>query len=371
MIRVAIIQEQVPHYRLAFFEKLRALLFEQEIELCLIYSKQKEQRFVAGAPSWATPVPVRKVGPFSLHQVGNALTGVDWVIVPQEIKYLVSYFLLLQSKSSPLRVAMWGHGRSFQGIRGGRAAERLKQWLSRRVDWWFAYNDLSLKIVEELPFPRSKITNVLNSTDTRSLIDELDQLSPSAKDDVRRTLGTTSEQIAVFTGGLYEEKRIEFLLKAAKRIRTKVPDFELLIIGDGVQRELASNAAEEHDWIHYLGKLGDREKVPYWSLAKVLLMPGLVGLVIVDCFALGVPLITTSVDYHSPEIDYLQDEVNGLMVEEARGIDGYVDEVINLLEHEDARQALVRGCKLEQERFSAEAMARRFAEGIQQWMKKS
>jgi exopolysaccharide biosynthesis WecB/TagA/CpsF family protein len=45
--------------------------------------------------------------------------------------------------------------------------EKWKQiWLTK-VDWWFAYNDLSAGIVRSLGYPEERITSVQNAIDTR------------------------------------------------------------------------------------------------------------------------------------------------------------------------------------------------------------
>ncbi len=82
-------------------------------------------------------------------------------------------------------------------------------------------------------------------------------------------------------------------------IRRDIPDFELVVIGKGPEADFIETAAAQHEWIHFVGPKSDDEKVPYWALSKLLLMPGLVGLVVLDSFALGVPMITTDYPYHS------------------------------------------------------------------------
>jgi hypothetical protein len=46
--------------------------------------------------------------------------------------------------------------------------------------------------------------------------------------------------------------------------------------------------------------------VPYFILSKLVLMPGLVGLAVLDASALEVPLVTTAVPYHTPELTTLK-----------------------------------------------------------------
>jgi glycosyltransferase involved in cell wall biosynthesis len=104
--------------------------------------------------------------------------------------------------------------------------------------------------------------------------------------------------------------------------------------------------------------------MPYWAVSKVLLMPGLVGLVIVDSFALGVPIITTEYPYHSPEIDYLKNGVNGLMIECGESPAVYADAVARLLTSPDLLSALRRGALASAADHTIEAMASNFANGI-------
>lgn len=66
-------------------------------------------------------------------------------------------------------------------------------------------------------------------------------------------------------------------------------------------------------------------------LARVFLMPGLVGLAILDAGAAGLPLVTTDYPWHSPEIAYLDPGVNGLPIRLWRDPGAYVDAVAGLL----------------------------------------
>ena len=93
---------------------------------------------------------------------------------------------------------------------------------------------------------------------------------------------------------------LKFLLEACALVRAEVPDFEMIFVGSGADAGLVSQAARRHDWIHYVGPKFGRELVPYFMASKLLLMPGLVGLVVLDSFACEVPLVTTNVAYHSP-----------------------------------------------------------------------
>ena len=85
----------------------------------------------------------------------------------------------------------------------------------------------------------------------------------------------------------------------------------MIFIGSGPDSELAEKASASNTWIHYLGAMTGRERVKYFKLASVQLMPGIVGLGILDSFALETPIITTFHSQHSPEIEYLENGING------------------------------------------------------------
>lgn len=362
--RAVIIQEHMPHYRAEFFASLREALKPHGIELRLIHGISSNQRMISQALDWANPVKIRKIGPISWHHLGRLCDAADLIIVPQEIKYLRLHLLLLVTRFTQCKFAYWGHGKNFQATNPNSTAERLKRFLSRQVDWWFAYNDLSARIVAALGFPKHRITSVGNTVDTGALTKARDSVTESMLADVRKELHTSSDNIAIYTGALYAQKRIAFLLESAILIRRKIPDFELIVIGNGPDRHLVTKAASEHPWIHDLGPKNDREKVPYWALSKLLLMPGLVGLVVVDSFALGVPMVTTDYPYHSPEIDYLKHNQNGIVVQCGEDTHCYADEIAQLFKNPRMLETLRKEAVSTLDLHSINEMVGSFLQGV-------
>jgi hypothetical protein len=91
-------------------------------------------------------------------------------------------------------------------------------------------------------------------------------------------------------------------------------------------------------------------------------MPGLVGLGILDCFALETPLITTEFQFHSPEIDYLQNGINGIISENS--LESYVQAVQLVLTSDTLLQRLIDGCRKSAPIYCTEKMISNFAGGI-------
>lgn len=362
-------QEHLPHYRIPFFESLRDELHRHQVKLRVSFSPNFSQAHLPGELPWAETVPIHWVGPLGWQNLLPLARGVSLVIAPQETKYAAVPLLLFLRKRGGWKFAFWGHGRNFQTRRPNSLAERWKRFLSRRADWWFAYNGLSARVVQELGFPRERITEVSNAIDTRSLIDLRAKVTEADQQALRRDLGISGENVAIFTGRLYPHKRIPFLLETCRRVRQSLPDFELIIVGSGPDEKLVKEASRRDRWIHFVGPKDDREKIPYWSLARVALMPGLVGLGVLDAFCLGVPMVTTDYPYHSPEIDYLTHEKSGWISRPWHDCEKYAKDVVELLKSPALRHRLAQAGLVLAETLTVEAMTRHFCEGVLRCLK--
>ena len=69
--------------------------------------------------------------------------------------------------------------------------------------------------------------------------------------------------------------------------------------------------------------------------------------------------------YHSPEIDYLEDGVNGILVRDPCSPDEFAKAVQDVLTDELLNARLRSGCRIAAERYTNEEMVRRYAGGIE------
>ena len=136
----------------------------------------------------------------------------------------------------------------------------------------------------------------------------------------------------------------------------------MIIIGEGPDASLVINFSKQNNWVHYLGAITGDKRVPFFSVSKLLLMPGLVGLVVLDSFALETPMVTTNIPIHSPEFDYLSNGLNGVVTR--HDVDEYSQTVADILSNEQKYLALLEGCQTSSEQFTVENMAANFADGL-------
>ncbi|MDG0854006.1 glycosyltransferase [Pelomonas puraquae] len=362
--RVLVVQRRLTHYRVPFFELLRRDLRDAGLELCLAHGEPTAQEATkrdSGELSWAVRLPTRYFldGRICWQPFGHLARDAAVTVITAENKMLCN--LGEQFLARNRRVLLWGHGANLQGNRDS-LRERFKARVALRADWWLAYTDMSRDLVRALGFPSDRITVLQNAVDTAELSAQFQAVTPQAQQRLRAELGLTEGPVGLYVGSLYTEKRIEFLLEAARALRQRVPGFQLLIIGGGPQQHLVDAAAQGASWIKVLGIRKGADKALAASLADVMLNPGLVGLNILDSFVGGTPMITTDCGLHSPEIAYLASGRNGVMT--ADSLDAFVQASAALLQDRSAREAMRAACLADGARYTIEQMSRHFTQGV-------
>jgi glycosyltransferase involved in cell wall biosynthesis len=161
---------------------------------------------------------------------------------------------------------------------------------------------------------------------------------------------------------IHKPKHWIFLIDSGKLIHEKIPNFKLFILGNGPDREQLEQIVSEYPWIYYVGSQFEREKALYFSLADVFLIPGLVGLAILDAFVAGLPVITTDLPIHSPEIEYLSSGINGVMTEHS--LEEYAQAIINVLNDHYFYLQLKTGALITAKQYTIEQMVDNFKTGI-------
>lgn len=370
MTVVSIVQRILPHYRTSFARRLRAELQQRGIDLQLIYGQERNgtvPRTASFDEPWAPRLrnAYLPLGPLELvwQPCLQRIARSDLVVVEQSNRLLVNYALQLRRMWSRAKLAFWGHGANLQSRAPDGSRERLKVALARRADWWFAYTELSKQLVLRSGFPAERISVLNNATDDEALRRGMERVRRLERGVVARALGCTSQNTALFCGSLHTQKRLDFLLAAAHEIRRRVPDFQLLVVGDGPERPLIEAAARRDSWIVYAGAHTGEGLAPFFHVAKALLMPGLVGLAIVDSFVGECPIVTTDYPHHSPEIAYLRAGENGLIA--ANDVTGYASAVAHCLGDAAQLQTLRAGCRVSAERYTLAGMVGNFADGIE------
>ena len=351
---VLFIQQRIPHYRTRFFADLALALRKEGIALRVaalagsidsadrkdegdfppaIITRGKLVSFLSRRVYW---VPTPK----GLH--GDNVIR----IVPHEIGSIASWYWLLRR---PEKTMLFGHGRNFQAKRNG-AWDRLTRWayalMARRAALCFAYTSTSATVIAEYGVDPYRIAILNNSKFTAN----------------RQRKDLATGKTIAFLGSLTREKRFDFLFDAVDQLRGKHADLEFVIVGDGPMRETVERFTEKRSWARWVGAVDSEALAPVISDARCILSPGMVGLNLIDSFALGIPLVTTDRVDHSPEIAYLRSKVNGVVANDSIG--DYVRAVDEVLVDAKYYETLVGGCYESATTYSLDRMVSSFKDSI-------
>lgn len=365
----------MPKYRLPFYSQLADSLATRGIELTVLGGNPSNQQIARAdsvlAADSITHAPIRrfKVGRtyVSWQTYEKPLGQYDLVIVEEALKHLRTYALVLRQRFGGPPVALWGLGVDSIAWRTrrkrGRIARFVKRWLVTHSHWFFSYTESGADYVAANGFPRDRITIVQNAIDTSALEAAAAAVSESDKASLRAELSLSEGATCLFVGALDTHKRLEFLFEASAQVAAKRGDFRLVIAGDGVQRELAQRAAARSPWLRYVGRADAEQEALLASVSELILMPGSVGLVAVDSFALGIPIVTTNWPWQSTEFEYLEPETNSVVT--ADDVSSFAGEIIALLDDRPRRARLEAGCAESAKRYSLSAMVGNFADGVE------
>lgn len=235
--------------------------------------------------------------------------------------YLTMWVLLCLRPFFGFKLLLWTHAVDNHDIHHPFASRRgrLALWLFKRVDGIICYSRSRCEMVRSaLGENAPQLFVAPNTIDTSAQHALYDEFETRGKAALRAELGMRRRFQLVYIGRLIAEKRIDLLLESFNKL-SAVLDVELHVIGDGPERASVESAAARNDAIICHGAIWDeRRSGAFLYAADVCLNPGYLGLSLVHCFCFGTPIVsclsTEEGPFHSPEVDYLQPGVNGLLL---------------------------------------------------------
>jgi glycosyltransferase involved in cell wall biosynthesis len=300
------------------------------------------------------PLPLRPIGPGGglwLQGLTEAVKGSDIIVAPQELQCLNVPYLWARRRGLCRRWIWWGHGYHFQAARRTpwslAVKESVKRFMTGHADGLITYTEGGADYWRRNGMPAGRVRPYYNTIDVDGFRAACARVGEEELAQARAALGLDGARVLLFSGRLYAEKRVDFLLRAFARLQQRQPNVALLIVGDGPERntlEALSNELRLRH-VHFFGACTESGLLSvYFRLAEMLVIPGLVGLAIVHGFAHGLPLVTTDYPAHSPEIEYLTPET-GVMTRQ--DVDDYAAAIEALLKSPDRLNAM-RDCAMRQ-----------------------
>ena len=173
---------------------------------------------------------------------------------------------------------------------------------------------------------------------------------------------TKKDFILIFVGRLAEEKNVEFLIEAEKKLKEKNKNIKLLIVGDGPDKEKYENYANslklENNCL-FIGKTKWEEMPYYYHLADVFVTASLTetqGLTVIEAMASSItPVCINDEAFHS----MVTPELNGLFFNTKEEL---VDCILKLINNKKLLYKLNNQARIASEQYSEKFYSERVLE---------
>ncbi|MFZ5790039.1 MAG: glycosyltransferase family 4 protein [Pseudomonadota bacterium] len=302
--------------------------------------------------------------------------GYDAVVMGHELKFLSNLLLAARARQRGKPVIFWGfgyHAKVGVGFQANASdlmfgvVSRLKDMLARQADGYLAYTESGAVNLRRIGMPEHKIWVVRNTIDIEEQAALHEKYRGADLAALRAELGLRPDSVVLlYIGRLLPAKQVELLIETIHRINAQRlcrRPVELLIIGDGPAADALRARAVDMPSVRFLGAIYDQDRVArIMRVAAAMVIPGFVGLAVNHAFAQGLPVITRDHALHSPEIEYLQDGENGLIV--PGDLDAFAGALADFADSPDLQARLAAGALGSREELRLDYMVSRFDEAV-------
>lgn len=295
---VVIVQPYLMHYRVPVYEALAGHM--KTVVACSRNDDagNKDRAFTC------VVVATKKIGPFYWQPGLMDLckkNGATAVWLAADMHYLSSLALSLWCRLRGVKVIL--HGQGFFRNQSVSWFKKLttSAWIGISSKY-VAYTDLSARTLVENSIGKKKLTVISN----RLEIPATDIASFSCPQESKGVL---------FVGRFRYRSGIPLLIEAMKRVNANRSEpLQLHLVGNGDDDQTVKEAAAQHEWLIWYGKVIDPEKLKVIAhQCSIGVYPGAAGLSILSYMGWGLPAVVGSdIRRHmGPEPSYVSDKFNG------------------------------------------------------------
>lgn len=189
---------------------------------------------------------------------------------------------------------------------------QLRRYCYKHADGSLVYSSIGSEIIPTYGIAKEKVFVTYNSGDSESLIKEKTKVMSSPL-----ILPENPFRI-IHIGRLVKWKRVDLLIDALLLILNKYPQAELLILGDGPERnnlEHKARALGIEKNVMFVGSIYKPAEIgAYLYASSVYVLAGMGGLSINDAMTYELPVICSVCD--GTEVDLIEDGISGFFFKE-------------------------------------------------------
>lgn len=256
----------------------------------------------------------------------------DIVIVFAAIRHIFIIPFILILRVMGIRVIYWGHGINLQNKNAYRHMYHLVHKISDAV---ILYSEDLKKYIDKKYHHKVFVAN-----NTLALGEIPPPMTEEKRKEIMEQYGIETPLNIIFVGRMQKRKRIFDLFEVANIIKRN--DIGVILVGPDSEHILPETLPS--GVIHIPALFGNDLK-NLMMICDIYCCPGSVGLNIIDALACGLPFITEDIENHGPEIMYLKNGENGMLVPEGR-TDLLAERIMMLLHDDELRRKMSESAKL-------------------------
>ncbi|OGQ95222.1 MAG: hypothetical protein A2521_03530 [Deltaproteobacteria bacterium RIFOXYD12_FULL_57_12] len=239
---------------------------------------------------------------------------IDCIVFLGTMYHFSSWVSAILARITGKRVLMWTHGYL-------REEKNLKGWVReqfyRLADGLLLYGNRAREILLKRGFNPTDLHVVYNSLNYDEQRRVREMTSPDLLLALREKLFAAPRlPVLIYIGRLTPQKKLLQLLQAAHLLKTEKVLVNVLLVGDGSEKNILVEAAGQYgiaDHVVWYGPCYREEELgPLIMLADICIAPGEIGLTCMHALAYGTPVIThDNPDCQMPEWEAVQPGMNG------------------------------------------------------------
>ncbi len=245
----------------------------------------------------------------------------DVLILSWDLHYASLVPSLLRARWAGVPTILWGHGYSKNEAAWRR---RLRERAGRLGTALLFYNRATAGRYRDDGWDPDRLFVAPNSLDQMPIRAAITHWRdrPDRLQQFREQQGLDRGPVIMFVSRLDPANRLDLLVRATGELAAKHPQIQTVIVGEGDQeRSRLASLADSigvSQSVRFLGPIYDEQDLAPWFLsADVFCYPANIGLSLLHAFGYGLPVVTSrNTEKHNPEIEALEDGVNGLLYED-------------------------------------------------------
>ena len=286
MVRIAVLQPEIPHYRTEYFH----LLKEKYKYLDIYVYNSRDKSLTNGLNiDYENCFYIKnlKIDRFLFYRIRTICNEkYDILLLMLHFGHISTWLLLLTKFIHKKKIILWGHGIS---IKRYLKEEKRPDWKIKLMlslaDGALFYTQKEFEIWKTI-FPDKEMTSLNNSISNVDKI--INYKSHMSKNELKKKYDIKQKTILIFCARFENgNRRIDLLLECIKKLDSK--KFGFIIIGEGSEKPDFSSFPNVYDF----GAVYEQQKKQeLFFIADIYFQPGGLGLSVVEAMAYGKPVFT-------------------------------------------------------------------------------